>query len=272
MKGNLLWDALQNPSRRYERELRNLKLCAEEVLLECLTVMDEVKESPKEASFRMQSLWDSVFCDLRDLDLGDADERELELGTSVIVYSVILVMSMCQGTYYTKLVMSLMEQICEHDEEEFERLQAEFLTNVWRMGEERLKAYVQEYMDSDEVWLSDELKEKLKDVPLMSVVVKADRNSAANETKKVGRLTNRQLVILFEQLLNVPLTSGLTNIKALAELLSKVSGNSAGSIRQRIMAGIDYDDEQVKKDVEKLATLIEPISATVAENLRNTIE
>lgn len=142
MRGNLLWDALQTPSRRYERELRNLKLSAEEVLLECLTVMDEVKESPKEASFRMQSLWDTVYCDLRDLDLGDAEERELELGTSVIAYSAMLVMSMCRGTYYTRLTMSLMEQICEHKGEEFDRMQAEFMTNVWRLGEERLTAYV----------------------------------------------------------------------------------------------------------------------------------
>jgi len=272
MRGNLLWDALQTPSRRYERELRNLKLSAEEVLLECLTVMDEVKESPKEASFRMQSLWDSVYCDLRDLDLGDADDKELEIGTSVIVYGVMLVMSMCRGTYYTRLTMSLMEQICEHGGVEFERLQAEFMTNVWRLGEEQLKAYLQQYMDSDELWLSDYLKEKLKDVPLMSVVVKGEKNLPASDGKKVEQLTNRQQIILFEQLLDVPLTSEYTNVKALATFLSRVSGNSAGSIRQRIMAGIDYDDEQVKKDVELLAEIIEPISAKIAEKMRNTID
>lgn len=241
-------------------------------MLECLTVLDEVKESPKEASYRMQGFWDSVYCDLRDLDLGNADEEELKLGTSVIVYSVMLVLSMCRGTYYTKLTMSLMGQICDHVAEMYELLQAEFMTQVWRLGEERLTAYVWEYMGSDEIWLSNDLREKLKDVPLLSVVTVGDRNPAASDGKKVEILTNRQLIILFEQLLNIPLSSEYTNVNALATLLSKVSGNSAGSIRQKIMAGIDYDDEQVKKDVETLAKLIEPFSPDIAENLRNTIK
>ena len=268
MRGNLLWDALQNPSRKYERELRHLKLSAEEVFLECLTVIDEVKENPKLASFRMESLWDSVFCDLRDLDLGDADDRELGFGASVIVYSVLMVVSMCRGVYYTQLAMSLINQICNHSEDVYNRLHDDFMTNVWRLGEERLRDYVQEYIASDELWLSDDIMENLRDIPILSVVVSESKNQPESEGKQLSRLTNRQQIILFEKLLNIPLTTEYTNISALSKFLSKVSGNSPDSIRQRIMKGIDYDDEQVKKDVEILATLLEPISVEIAKKMR----
>lgn len=262
---------MQNPSRKYERELKHLKLSAEEVLLECLTVIDDVKENPKQATFNLHSLWDSVYCDLRDLDLGDAEDEELELGASIIVYSVMLVMSMCNGSYYTKLTTLLIDQLCQHGDDTFERLQQDFMANVWRMGEEKLKRYARKYMDSEELWLSDDLREKLKDVPKM-VVVNADSKKPTNDDKKGDTLSNRQLIILFEQLLNVPLTAEYTNQNALAKLISRVSGKSHGSIRQKIIDGIDYDDENTRNDLEVLIALIEPVSQKIAERMRNNIE
>ena len=142
------------------------------------------------------------------------------------------------------------------------------MTNVWRLGEERLRDYVQEYIASDELWLSDDIMENLRDIPILSVVVSESKNQPESEGKQLSRLTNRQQIILFEMLLNIPLTTEYTNISALSKFLSKVSGNSPDSIRQRIMKGIDYDDEQVKKDVEILATLLEPISVEIAKKMR----
>lgn len=271
MQGNPIWDALRNPSRRYERELKHLKLSSEEVLLECLTLLDDVKERPKRATSLMQGMWDSVYCDLRDLDLGDAEDEELALGASIIVYSVMLLLSMCNGSYYTKLTTLLIDQLSQHGDETFERLQTDFMPNVWRLGEEHLKRYVAKYMDSDELWLSDELMEKLKDIPKMTVV-SADDRKPTNDEKKDDKLSNRQLIILFEQMLNVPLTSEYTNQSALANLISRVSGNSPGSIRQRIRDGIDYDEDNVKKDMEVLISLMKPISPKLAERMKNIIE
>ena len=59
---------MQNPSRTIERELTHLRLTTEEVFHETFRVLDEVKENPKDASFMMRGLWDSVYCDLRELD------------------------------------------------------------------------------------------------------------------------------------------------------------------------------------------------------------
>lgn len=272
MRGNILWDALQTPTRKYERKLKNLKLSSEEVLLECLTLMDDIKEKPREAPFNMQSLWDSVYCDLRDLDLGDADEQELELGTNVILYSVMLMLSMCNGTHYLKMTTMLIEQICQHSDTIFEQLKDDFMPNIWRLGEEKLQLYVREYMDSEELWLSDELCEMLEGVPKMSVVSNEERKASNTDEKSIETLSNRQLIILFEQLMNIPLTPDYTNQSALAKLLSRVSGRSKAGIRQKIIQGIDYDDEAVRSDLQVVISLIKPISPELAERMKNNIE
>lgn len=150
---------LQNPSRTIERELTHLRLTTEEVFSETFRLLDEVKENPKDASFMMRSLWDSIYCDLRYLD-EDASEDELKLATSEVVYVIMLMISIVDGSWYTRLTMLLMEQITANSNH-YDRLQMLFMPNLWRYGEERVKAYLNDYMASDEVWLSDEINESL---------------------------------------------------------------------------------------------------------------
>ena len=85
-------------------------------------------------------------------------------------------------------------------------------------------------------------------------------------------LTNKQLVILFESLLDVPLSSQYTNIKAFARLISRVSGHSEGSVRTCINGGIDYDKSSVKNDVEVVASLLDTVKPKLAQMLRNNVE
>lgn len=86
------------------------------------------------------------------------------------------------------------------------------------------------------------------------------------------QLTNRQLIILFEALLNVELTSTGTNISAFSRLISAVSNKSSESIRQLIKKGVDYDRKDVKKDVEKVADLLNDIAYPLAQKMRNDIQ
>lgn len=150
---------LQNPSRTIERGLTHLRLTTEEVFCETFCVLDEAKENPKDASFMMRGLWDNIYCDLRELD-EDASEDELQLATSELVYVVMLMLSMVDGSWYTKLTMVLMEQITANSSH-YDHLQMLFMPNLWRYGEEKVKAYLNEYMESDDVWISDDINECL---------------------------------------------------------------------------------------------------------------
>jgi len=83
----------------------------------------------------------------------------------------------------------------------------------------------------------------------------------------VEHYTQRQLILLFAELMNISLCSQDTNIKAFASFLAKVGGGSAESIRQKIMKGIVYEDEGVRGDLMRLASDISPFSEEWAEKL-----
>ena len=86
------------------------------------------------------------------------------------------------------------------------------------------------------------------------------------------QLTNRQLMILFDLFLNKGFSTEYCNQNALATLLSRVSGRSMGSIRQKIREGVDYEVEDVRNDVNMLAQLLEPIDDSIAEKMRKLME
>ena len=107
--------------------------------------------------------------------------------------------------------------------------------------------------------------------PLLLCSQTPEKESIPHESATTA-LTNRQLVIMSEALLDVSLSSQFTNIKALARFISKVSGRSEGSIRTCINNGIDYDNAHVRNDVEAVATLLDAIKPELAQLLRNNIE
>lgn len=266
---NPLWLMLQTPARKIEGEMKLFRLSAEELFMETFCILDDIKENPKDACLRMQGLWDEVFCDLRDLDTADAQEEELMLAATEVVYTVILSLSTLNNALFTKLTAILMCQLVEKDASSTERLQREYAINIIRMGEESLHTFMLDYMQSSDEWLSDKIEELLRKVPKEEATKTQEKEDNAVKTTQ---LTNRQLMILFDLFLNKGFSTEYCNQQALATLLSRVSGRSEGSIRQKIREGVDYDIEDVHKDVNLLARLLEPIDSSLAIKMKNLIE
>lgn len=84
-----------------------------------------------------------------------------------------------------------------------------------------------------------------------------------------GQFTIQQLIILFDSLLNVPLNPQNTNIKAVSELIAKVSGYDSESIRAKLNESLDFDKHQTRLDAETLASLLDKIKPELARILRN---
>ena len=202
---------LQNPSRTIERELTHLRLTTEEVFCETFHVLDEVKENPKDASFMMRGLWDNIYCDLRELD-EDVSEDELQFATSELVYVVMLMLSMVDGSWYTKLTMVLMEQITENSSR-YDRLQMLFMPNLWRYGEEKVKAYLNEYMESDDAWISDEINECLSFIKNEDARLRKEQaNKEALKQAKTVMINNSTVTIDSPQNVVYPQDGSTTNV------------------------------------------------------------
>ena len=94
--------------------------------------------------------------------------------------------------------------------------------------------------------------------------------SDSSATKK---LSISQAVILFSSLLGEPLEQGFGKHKTqLAELISAVTGYSAGSIRQKIMeiGKMDVYPHNIQQDAEIVAKIIMPYNSQAASDIRIT--
>ncbi len=103
--------------------------------------------------------------------------------------------------------------------------------------------------------------------------------SATTEThpqeqeKERKRLSISQAVILFSALLGEPLEQGFGKHKTqLAELISQVTGYSAGSIRQKIMeiGKMDVYPHNIQQDAETVAKILQPYNSQAASDIRIT--
>lgn len=266
----LLYKMMSKGARELEKQMAHFRFAVEELFVEVMTMMDAVKEDAESASGVYEDYWNTLYCDLRDLDTADSDDGELRLATSEVVYLAMQLLAMCQGRRYTNISACLMGQLAECHPEAFDELNKLFMPEVWRLDEDKVKARIQAYMEDEEEWISDDIADMLENLPDDKLAL--EEECKTKPTKDGSQLTNRQLVILFECLLDITLNAQYTNIKALSHLLSKVSGNSEGGIRTLIYKGVDYEAKQTIDDVKLLAELVNPIQPKLAEKLRNNID
>lgn len=265
LDGLLLYKAFQKPIREFEAEATGFRLSPEEVFWQVVVVLDKVKEYQEDALIDIRGLWDDIYVDYRDLS---DDEDGLDLFTAITVFCVQTCLVMLNAPLYRTMASIIGEQLAKKDQPSH-KMEAAVLNNITRIGTDKFKAAVQVYMNSEEDWLSDEIEEVLDTTPNIQQGIPQKKED--NETKAI-HLTNRQLMILFDLFLNKGFSTEFCNQRALATLLSRVSGRSEGSIRQKIREGVDYEIEDVRNDVNLLAQLLEPIDNTLAKKMRNLIE
>lgn len=265
LDGLVLYKAFQKPIREFEAEATGFRLSPEEVFWQVVVVLDKVKEYQEDALIDIRGLWDDIYVDYRDLS---DDDKGLDLFTAITVFCVQTCLVMLDAPLYRTMASIIGEQLAKKDQQS-QKMEAAVLNNITRIGTDKFKAAVQVYMNSEEDWLSDEIEEVLDTTPNIQQGIPQKKED--NETKAI-QLTNRQLMILFDLFLNKGFSTEFCNQKALATLLSRVSGRSEGSIRQKIREGVDYEIEDVRNDVNLLAQLLESIDNTLAVKMRNLIE
>ena len=262
---NIIFKAINPPAKKLEREMKVLRLSSEEMFLECLTIIDDIKDcdTAKEAEQKVEGLCDTLFCDLREISPQRVSEKELNIAVSEIVNCVVLILEHYRGFKYNGVLFDLLKQLNSGDLNQPD-IEGPFSIQFIGVREE-ISNYIKSYMDSEE-YLSDEIKKQLKrikaDEPLPEV---------EGEEEAEGKLENRQLVILFMELLNVSLDTVHTNQSALAELISRVSGKSKKSLLNTIREGVEYDNSKTKKDAELIASLLDELRSDFAKQIRSNI-
>lgn len=262
-----LFKAFQTPIREYEAEASGFRLSPEEVFWQLCVVLDHIKEQQEDALYDIRRLWNDTYVDYRDLS-SDENDDAVRLFSTLTVFAVQVCLTSVDTPLYRTMTLDIAGQLADVGGVP-QKMEAAVMNNLARVGTDTFKKAVQAYMDSEDDWFSEEIEDVLDSTPIMPPNQPEGKDDGAGKT---NQLTNRQLMILFDIFLNKGFSTEYCNQKALATLLSRVSGRSEGSIRQKIRDGVDYEVEDVHNDVNLLAQLLEPIDASLAEKMKNLIE
>lgn len=264
-KDNFIYKAFAAPCKKYEAQPKGFKLSPEELFWECMMVLDDIKESPEDARFQLQDFWNEKVVDYEDLS-SNVSRDDIEVAANMVTMCVAICLNGLDLSLYNTLTSVLISQI-DGEEPSITEMRECFTANIYRLGEDKFYSAVAEYMDSD-VFESEDIEGLLEDLPEPTSRNEEEKKSTDGQSEQ---LTNRQLMILFDLFLNKGFSTEYCNQNALATLLSRVSGRSMGSIRQKIREGVDYEVEDVRNDVNMLAQLLEPIDESIAEKMRKLI-
>lgn len=267
LDGQLLFKAFQTPIRTFEAEAQGFRLSPEEVFWQLVVQLDNIKEHQEEALQDVHRLWNDIYVDYRDLSNDESDES-VRVFATLTVFVVQVCLASADVPLYRTMALDLATQLAAEGGLT-QRTEAAVVNNIARIGTEKFKAAIHSYMESDDDWLSEEIEYELENTPNISLSLPETKE---DNTVKAPQLTNRQLMILFDLFLNKGFSTEYCNQKALATLLSRVSGRSEGSIRQKIRDGVDYEIEDVHNDVNLLAQLLEPIDSSLAQKMKNLVE
>lgn len=269
-KNDILFKWMNRSGRALEREMTRFRFSVEELFLEVMRIVDQAKESPRDAREEYADLWNTLFCKYRDIDTADSKETEIEMAVSEVIYVSQHLLGMLESSRYASLCLELTGQISLNSAQGYEKMMQIFVPEMYKLKEEVLRARIEAYMQDDDVWISDNICDMLKELP--EERKKVDEGQDESPVSSGNQLTNRQLIILFMHILNLGNNSRDVNVKAFAELIAKVSGKSSGSIRQKLMEDIDYESSKVHADIDRLAVLLRPLSPKFADLLNNSKE
>lgn len=249
-------------SSHFESRMGKFRLSPEDVFYNCFDVLDDIKQNPDDAVMNVDTLWDDIYNDFRDWNIEGAKDEDIRLGTSIVIYCVALCLLHADEPPYSTIVAHLMGQLQQHGAST-EDLQQTFWPNIYRIGTENFSSAVNNYLEDDDYW-ADEMAEIFEngkdDVP--EITQEGDNT----------QFTNRQLMILFEALLNVTLAPASVKVSPYTEFIHRVTGKSARALSNVVSPnGLEYDKDEVVKDANYVASSVEKLLPQIAESIRGNI-
>ena len=106
-----------------------------------------------------------------------------------------------------------------------------------------------------------------------NTVVSSAENRGADTAQDVNskKFSINQILMLFEGWVDVPLDSSHVNQRAMARLISRVSGWSEESIRVRVANGVNYSGPQGRRDVKLVSSMLDEVNPLYADRIRGNI-
>lgn len=164
-ESNIFYKLLNAPGKKFEAQLK-YELSSEELFVECFDILDTIKDKDREdANYYVRSLWDSLFCHLREIDSKKVVEEDLQKAVAVILYGVVFCLSLSKRPKYIELAASVFNNLLNWDEydNKIDTLENVFSKNYYHIDSGKALQAFEAYMDSDD-YISDDIVDLLNPV------------------------------------------------------------------------------------------------------------
>lgn len=159
--GELDFFRLVNQScKKYERELGVFRFSPEDVFVEALDVLDDLKAPDRNNDDLCDTLWDDLYCEFRDRG-ENIPEAELDKAVAIVLSVVTCCLVLLDTMRYNGVAGKLNNVLREHYAG-FLNIQLSIDTFAGKIGKGEIRQWLAEYMQCD-TYLHDEVMDCLEE-------------------------------------------------------------------------------------------------------------
>lgn len=257
-----LYSHLYSPAKEMERRLSTLRISPEELFVECMGQLDLFLDDPEAYLPIGRSLYDDYYCELRERGNLSTTEKEVERGSVELCFVLNYLFSAIEEEILAISVTSHLTESLINYPETYAELSQWLEPKLWVASQTRFFEELGRYVDA-KPHLSATIEKQLMEWNEGPSTSQVDEKSQSE-----GEIySNRQVVILFQELLNISLSAEDTNIKELARYIHKVTGRNVETIRTNIKRlNKAYDVSNI--DINRITKDLEQFSPELAKAIR----
>lgn len=154
--------------KKYERELRVFRFSPEDVFVETLNVLDDLKAPNRNNNDLCDTIWDDLYCDFRERG-ENLPEEELDMAVTVVLSMVSYCLMLFDSMRYNGLNGKLCLLICQHYNH-LTDMQQDIHQYALKVGMKELKDWITEYMQCD-TYLSEEVEDGLSEEEVETSII-----------------------------------------------------------------------------------------------------
>jgi len=157
---NHLFYRLANLScKRFESQMKSFRFSPEDVFVEALNVLDDLKEPQANLDDACNTMWDDLYCRFRDRG-EDLPEEEVNLAVCIVMSMVVMCLTGSKVMRYSGKIGGLIMLQSQHYPSVM-AIQGHIESFVHRIGINNFCQWAKEYMTCD-AYLSEEVEDCLK--------------------------------------------------------------------------------------------------------------
>lgn len=221
--GHIFFRLVNQSCKKYERELRVFRLSPDDVFMETLNVLDDLKAPDRNNDDLCDTLWDDLYCEFRDRG-NDIPEEELNKAVAIVLSMVTYCLALLDAMRYNGINGKLMLSLNGHYKG-YNDIQGFIHPHAIKVGMNDLKDWLTGYMQCD-TYLYDEVVDYLEEKGV-------EEEEANEETSKIAPNKVRAQLLL-EILKQCGMGLDKQDMTKVARLVGFITGASSEKIRQQL--------------------------------------